>query len=185
MILSEVGCNLTDGITMKVQDKIQELENPRIKKLLEEYLECLKNKEINDHDQKILQELNVPVGFMDLDTLSTRSNSIGEKQGSLANAIELIDNSDLVKFQELIKKNPELLAQTDDFGFSILSAIIEKGDYAAKAIVMDTKIASKQPLSEEIEPGLINASRQFHMEMSEIRDLVGHVFEGCDDWGII
>lgn len=185
MILSKAGCNLTDGITMKVQDKIQELENPRVKKLLAEYLECLKNKEINEHDQKILQELNVPVGFMGLDTLSTRSNSIDKKQDFLANVIELIDKSDLVKFQEVIEKNPELLAEADDFGFSILSAIIEKGDYGAKAIVMNTAISSKQPLYEDIETGLINASRQFHMEMSEIRDLVGHVFEGCDDWGIV
>ena len=174
------------GLESKLKD--DEIFIQKTNELKNKYDELMQYAQEQKYDKKAVNEvlLKSISGFTTREhTNSDASLEESDNAASLANVIELIDNSDLVKFQEVINKNPELLTKTDDFGFSVLSTIIEKGNYSAKEIVMNTKISSKQPLYEDIETGLINASRQFHMEMSEIRDLVGHVFEGCDDWGIL
>jgi hypothetical protein len=74
-----------------MKKKVQEIENLSIKSLLIELIKCLEKESINIHDKKILQELNLPVDLVELDT---------ESGGSRVNTF----HKNLVQWQDIFDK---------------------------------------------------------------------------------
>jgi hypothetical protein len=74
-----------------MKKKVQEIENLSIKSLLTELIKCLEKESINIHDKKILQELNLATGLVELDI---------ESAGSRVDAF----HKNLVQWQDIFDK---------------------------------------------------------------------------------